>query len=94
MLVSATETFIHLTASIPFSLNVIHVPTGEYLVDVFYYGKPIPGSPYRVHAFDWNRITIRNLRNQGMINRVVEFDSQYLRHPWIHLCQRIIINKE
>ncbi len=49
---------------------------GEYVIDVFYYGKPIQGSPFRVNAFDWNRITVHNLKSSGLVGRMVEFDSE------------------
>ena len=48
---------------------------GEYVVDGYYYGKPIHGSPFKVHAFDWNRIAIKNLKSSGIVGRLVEFDS-------------------
>lgn len=52
--------------------------TGEYVIDVFYYGKPIQGSPFRVNAFDWNRITVHNLKSSGIVGKLVEFDSKFL----------------
>ena len=51
--------------------------TGEYVIDVFYYGKPIQGSPFRVNAFDWNRITVHNLKSSGIVGKPVEFDSKF-----------------
>ena len=50
--------------------------TGEYVIDVYYYGKPIQGSPFRVHAFDWNKITLKNLPGSGMVGKTCEFDSE------------------
>ena len=49
---------------------------GEYNIDVLYYGKPITGSPFRVQAFDWNRISIHNLGQNGTVGKLVEFDSK------------------
>ena len=50
--------------------------TGEYQIDVNYYGKPITGSPFHVQAFDWNRITIHNLSESGTVGKLIEFDSK------------------
>ena len=50
--------------------------SGEYVIDVYYYGKPIQGSPFRVHAFDWNKITLKNLPGSGMVGKTCEFDSE------------------
>ena len=46
------------------------------MIDVYYYGKPIQGSPFKVHAFDWNRISIRNLPSTCMVGKLCEFDSK------------------
>lgn len=51
--------------------------TGEYLVDVHYYNKPISGSPFRVQAFDWNLISVHNIKSTGTVGRIIEFDSEY-----------------
>ena len=46
------------------------------MIDVYYYGKPIAGSPFRVHAFDWNKIALKNLPGSGMVDKICEFDSE------------------
>ena len=57
------------------TLTVVMV-TGEYVIDVYYYGKPIQGSPFRVHAFDWNKISLKNLPGSGSVGKMCEFDSE------------------
>ena len=55
---------------------------GDYLVHVLYYGKDIKGSPFTAHAFDWNRIAIKNLRTAGAVGKAVEFDSKVYSIFW------------
>ena len=50
--------------------------SGEYIIDVYFYGKPIIGSPFRVQVFDWNKIALKNLPSTGMVGRLCEFDSK------------------
>jgi filamin len=42
---------------------------GEYIIDVYYYGKPIQGSPFRVHAYDGKKISVRNIPHSGTVGQ-------------------------
>ena len=54
---------------------------GEYIIDVYFYGKPIKGSPFRVQAYDLSSIHV-TIPSNGMVDRLVEFDSKLtIFHP-------------
>ena len=48
---------------------------GEYIIDVYFYGKPIKGSPYRVQAYDLSSIHV-TVPSIGIVDKLVEFDSK------------------
>ncbi|KAK2154306.1 hypothetical protein LSH36_271g03013 [Paralvinella palmiformis] len=52
--------------------------TGEYIIDVYFYGKPIKGSPYRVQAYDLSSIHV-TVPSIGIVDKLVEFDINAAR---------------
>lgn len=50
---------------------------GEHYIDVTYFNKPVAGSPFTCQVFDWSRIGVRNLPSSGMVDRTINFDSEY-----------------
>lgn len=45
------------------------------MVDVYYQGKIVGGSPFRCQVFDHSRIVLKNLPEVGFVGRLVQFDS-------------------
>jgi len=58
------------------NVTVEFIPTevGEHVINVFYFGKSVVGSPYRCQVFDWSKINLVNLQTTGIVDRPVEFD--------------------
>lgn len=45
------------------------------MIDVFYHGKVVCGSPFQCQVFDHSRIVLKNLPEVGYLCRLVQFDS-------------------
>lgn len=48
---------------------------GEHVIEVKVQGRPLPGSPFRSHAFDATKIRVGDVPN-GTVGRPVEFESK------------------
>lgn len=51
---------------------------GDHKIEVYYYGRPVNGSPFMCRVVDWSQITVTNLYSIGRIGKPVEFDSMYM----------------
>jgi len=51
--------------------------TGTHVINVYYFEKPISGSPYSCQVFDWSKINVVNLSARAAVNHPVEFDSKF-----------------
>lgn len=49
--------------------------TGEHLIDIRYFDKPVSGSPFSCQVTDGNQILMLQIPSNGSINRPVEFES-------------------
>lgn len=56
-----------------FEVEFITPEVGEHILDMRVHGKPLPGSPFRSHAFDATKIHVGNVPN-GVVGRPVEFE--------------------
>ena len=63
--------------SVNFLLYFILLPSGDHRIEVKFFQQHVPGSPKLVQVIDINRITIKNLLPTGLVERSVEFDSEY-----------------
>ncbi|KAH9369761.1 hypothetical protein HPB48_007728 [Haemaphysalis longicornis] len=76
---SGREFPVHLDVLQPGEMDVefITPEVGEHVIEVRLQGRPLPGSPFRSHAFDATKIRVGDVPD-GVVGHPVEFESS----PW------------
>ncbi|KAH7957046.1 hypothetical protein HPB52_014632 [Rhipicephalus sanguineus] len=67
---------VHMDVPHPGEIDVEFITSevGEHVIEVKLQGRPLPGSPFRSHAFDATKIKVGDVPN-GVVGHPVEFES-------------------